>query len=216
MPAFSAQLDDSDLKFIGPILGGVITERSSWRWIYLFNAPAAAVGIMVMLLCWPRQFRTYKKPDISWQSLRQVDWLGAILLLAASTLLVFAFQEGGSTAYAWNSATIVSTLTISGICWVAFFSWIAWLSFGNGGQLRSIFPLHIALTRPIGPAILYVDPFKHFESILLILQKPRTANRLSLLRRSHKSASALSDSQRKLPYHGWCTSITPSMLYSTW
>ena len=138
----------------GPILGGVITERSSWRWIYLFNAPAAAVGIIAILICWPRQFQAFKSPKISWQSLRRVDWLGAVLLLAASTLLVFALQEGGSTAYAWNSATIVSTLTISGLCWVAFCSWIARLSFGNRGQLRAIFPLHIALTRPVGPAIL--------------------------------------------------------------
>ena len=111
-----------------------------------------------MLISWPRKEKSYKKPSISLQSLRRVDWLGAVLLLAASTLLVFALQEGGSTAFAWNSALIVSTLTVSGICWVGFFVWISYLSFGNGIRLRAIFPFTIALTRPIGPAIMCVHP----------------------------------------------------------
>lgn len=142
----------------GPILGGVITEKASWRWIYLFNTPAAAAGIAVMLFCWPRKDKMYTKPKISWQSLRQVDWLGAVLLLAASTLLVFALQEAGSRAFTWSSATIVSTLTISGACWIGFFAWISWLSFSRVRYPRAIFPFTIALTRPVGPAIVCVDP----------------------------------------------------------
>ena len=147
-------MGDSCSATTGPILGGVITERSSWRWIYLFNGPAAAVGVALMLLSWPRKLQAHKNPHISWQSLTQVDWLGAVLLLAASTLLVFALQEGGSTTSPWNSATIVSTLSVSGICWIGFFAWISWLSFGSGGRLRAIFPFNIAISRPIGPAIM--------------------------------------------------------------
>ncbi|KAK0506855.1 hypothetical protein JMJ35_010709 [Cladonia borealis] len=153
---------------LGPILGGVITERASWRWIYLFNAPAAAVGIAVMLFCWPRKEKSYKKPSITWQSIQQVDWVGAILLLAASILLVFALQEGGSIAYSWSSATIISTLTISGVCWIAFFAWVSWLSFRTDIQLRAIFPFTIALTGPVGPAIILIllNGFPYFVAII--------------------------------------------------
>ena len=147
-------MNEAYSAIIGPILGGVITERASWRWIYLFNAPAAGLGIAIMLICWPQNEKSYKKPTITWKSIQQVDWVGAILLLAASILLVFALQEGGSTAYSWNSATIISTLTISGVCWIGFFAWISWLSFGNVLRLRAIFPFTIALTRPVGPAIM--------------------------------------------------------------
>ena len=136
----------------------MITQRASWRWIYLFNAPVAAVGITIMMIFWPRREKSYQMPYISWRSLQQVDWLGAVLLLAASTLLVFALQEGGSTTFSWNSSTIVAILTVSGACWVTFFAWISWLSFGGFHELRAIFPFEIALTRPVGPAIMYVAP----------------------------------------------------------
>ncbi len=149
--------DSTHFTPTGPILGGVITERASWRWIYLFNAPAAAVGIAVLLLCWPRAEKTYTRPKVSLRSLQQVDWLGAVLLLGGSTLLVFALQEGGSTAFSWRSPTIICTLTFSGFCWIAFFTWTSWLSFGPTHRLRAIFPMTIAISRPIGPAILLVD-----------------------------------------------------------
>lgn len=111
-----------------------------------------------MLFCWPRKEKTYENSSVSVRSLKQVDWLGAILLVAASTLLVFALQEAGSTAFSWNSGVIVSTLTVSGLCWIGFFAWITWLSFSNVHRLRAIFPFTIALARPVGPAIMYVAP----------------------------------------------------------
>ncbi|KAL8730918.1 MAG: hypothetical protein Q9181_004490 [Wetmoreana brouardii] len=162
----------------GPVLGGVITERASWRWIYLFNAPAAAVGITIMLLCWPRNEKAHKQPSISWRSLQQVDWLGAVLLLAASTLLVFGLQEGGSTTYSWSSATIITTLTTSGVCWIGFFAWISWLSLGDAQRLRAIFPFTIALTRPVGPAIILVllTGFPYFVAIINLPQRFQVVN----------------------------------------
>ena len=206
-------MDNAYSAITGPILGGVITERASWRWIYLFNAPAAALGIAIMLICWPSKEKSYKKPSITWHSIQQVDWVGAILLLAASILLVFALQEGGSTAYSWNSATIISTLTISGVCWIGFFAWISWLSFGNVLRLRAIFPFTIALTRPVGPAIMYVEfPRTNFD-ILLIHEKPHTTYWLSLLRCDYQPAPAFPGSQRRLSDYGWCTLATHAELH---
>lgn len=145
------------LTCAGPILGGVITTESTWRWIYLFNAPCAAIGVLGLLLFWPRPKGSGTAAKVSLQSLRNVDFLGAILLLAASTLLVFALQEAGGAAYAWNSAVIISTLVLSSFCWVAFLGWISWLSLSaRTFPMRAIFPVNIALTRPTGPAILYV------------------------------------------------------------
>ena len=166
-----------------------------------------------MLICWPSKEKAYKKPSITWKSIQQVDWVGAILLLVASILLVFALQEGGSTAYSWNSATIISTLTISGGCWIGFFAWISWLSFGNVLQLRAIFPFTIALTRPVGPAIMYVDFSRTNFEILLIYEKPHTTYWLSLLRCDYQLTPALPDSQRRLSDYGWCTLTAPAKLH---
>ncbi|KFY77332.1 hypothetical protein V499_03250 [Pseudogymnoascus sp. VKM F-103] len=137
---------------LGPILGGVITHNSTWRWIYLFNAPAAVLGIGLILIAWPAQ--ADRKNRLS-TSLAQMDVLGAFLLLVATVLLVFALQQAGSQEYAWSSPVIVATLTISAASWVAFIAWIAYLESGRSGlRIKAIFPLSIALKRPTGPGIL--------------------------------------------------------------
>ncbi|KFY85515.1 hypothetical protein V500_08351 [Pseudogymnoascus sp. VKM F-4518 (FW-2643)] len=137
---------------LGPILGGVITHNSTWRWIYLFNAPAAVLGVGLILIAWPAQ--ADRKNRLS-TSLAQMDVLGALLLLIATVLLVFALQQAGSQEYAWSSPVIVATLTISAVSWVSFVAWIAWLESGRSGlRIKAIFPLSIALKRPTGPGIL--------------------------------------------------------------
>ncbi|KFY42310.1 hypothetical protein V495_04564 [Pseudogymnoascus sp. VKM F-4514 (FW-929)] len=137
---------------LGPILGGVITHNSTWRWIYLFNAPAAVLGVGLILIAWPAQ--ADRKNRLS-TSIAQMDVLGALLLLIASVLLVFALQQAGSQEFAWNSPVIVATLTVSSVSWAAFVAWIAWLESGRSGlRIKAIFPLSIALKRPTGPAIL--------------------------------------------------------------
>jgi hypothetical protein len=84
-----------------------------------------------------------------------MDVVGAFLLLVASVLLVFALQQAGSQAYRWDSATIIATLVVSSVSWVAFIAWIFWLEFGGAKmQTSAIFPLSVALHRPTGPGIL--------------------------------------------------------------
>ena len=34
---------------IGPILGGVITENFSWRWVFFINLPVGIVAILLIL-----------------------------------------------------------------------------------------------------------------------------------------------------------------------
>lgn len=140
---------------VGPVLGGVITEKAGWRWIYLFNAPAAAVIIIPFLLAWPKTRKTSNQTRRL--LLSQMDVPGALLLLTASTLLLFALQQAGGNRETWGSAAIIASLVIGSICWILFFSWSFFLEFGNtitNINLKPIFPLSVALHRPTGPAIL--------------------------------------------------------------
>lgn len=128
-------------------------QRTTWRWIYLFNGPAAAVAIPVLLIAWPRRPKADSRTLSS--VLAQIDILGAIFLLAASVLLVFGIQEAGAMRYRWDSAVIVTTLVLSGVCWLAFTGWIFWLGSSPAGlRKQPIFPLSAALQRPTGPALL--------------------------------------------------------------
>lgn len=79
---------------VGPTLGGVFSEYTSWRWIFLINIPlclvaAAAIG-----------WRFHEQRE---RRRAQVDVLGATLLTAALTLLVLGVLEGGQS-WAWASA----------------------------------------------------------------------------------------------------------------
>jgi len=85
----------------------------------------------------------------------QMDIPGALLLLVASTLLVFALEEAGSRRYDWDSPAIIVSLVISATSCCAFIAWIFWLDSDRSRvQIKPIFPLSVALKRPTGPAIL--------------------------------------------------------------
>lgn len=139
-------------NFAGPVLGGVITQQSSWRWIYLFNAPAAALIVIPFWIAWPKEAKKNTKRTLL---LNELDLPGAVLLLAASTLLVFALQQAGGKRYEWNSPIIIGTLIVSAVCWIGLFAWIILLEYGKTNiKMKAIFPVSVALQRPIGSALL--------------------------------------------------------------
>ena len=116
--------------------------------------PVAGLLVPALLLSWPKGQGSWNWRKLS---LARLDFVGAILLLGGSALLVFTLQEAGAARFAWKSAAAISTLTISGVCWIAFFASTALPLVGLGWKsFKPIFPLSVALERPTGPTILYL------------------------------------------------------------
>ncbi|KAF5700460.1 major facilitator superfamily transporter [Fusarium globosum] len=108
---------------LGPILGGAITDHTTWRWVFYFNGPGGALAAVLLAFSVPFNF-PYGESDQFFHSLaskqmwKRVDFVGMAVSLAASILIIFALEQGG-VAYPWGSGAIVSTFVLSGVFWIA-------------------------------------------------------------------------------------------------
>ncbi|KAI1087573.1 drug resistance transporter EmrB/QacA subfamily [Rostrohypoxylon terebratum] len=145
---------------LGPILGGAINDHSSWRWVFLLNAPAGVVVTGLIAFVMPTHFPNLDNPTvrltfrtkITRASLRRLDLIGAVLLLFSSALIVFAFEEAGSR-YNWKSPIILSTITIGGMLFLGFIVWEKFVDRPRATQ-EPIFPLRLMKDRMFSALIL--------------------------------------------------------------
>jgi EmrB/QacA subfamily drug resistance transporter len=83
---------------VGPVLGGLITDLLSWHWIFYVNLPIGAVALVVIEKSLRRPHRANP---------HKIDYLGALLLTAATTAFLVILTVGG-IQWAWNSANIIA------------------------------------------------------------------------------------------------------------
>src|SRR5215475_3054564 len=82
----------------GPVLGGVFAEHLHWSMVFWINLPLAAAALALLL---PKMA---KIP--AYHRRRKVDWLGGVLLMAASVVFMLVLTWGGNR-YLWLSPTII-------------------------------------------------------------------------------------------------------------
>ncbi|HLK38967.1 MAG TPA: MFS transporter [Polyangiaceae bacterium] len=72
---------------VGPVAGGWVVEHASWRWLFFFNAPLAAV---VAAIAWRRvaEMRDETAPA-------HLDWPGAALAVSGLGVVTFALVDSG-------------------------------------------------------------------------------------------------------------------------
>ncbi|ELQ33364.1 major facilitator superfamily transporter [Pyricularia oryzae Y34] len=100
---------------LGPIIGGAITTRASWRWCFWFNLPVGAVIVLLIVFYLPNNMESTMSTSgkkMTWgQLIMRLDPLGTLLLLTSLICLVLALQWGGENN-AWSDGKVVAALTV--------------------------------------------------------------------------------------------------------
>ncbi|KAJ5584472.1 uncharacterized protein N7459_004272 [Penicillium hispanicum] len=95
---------------IAPVLGGVLTERASWRWCFWINLPIT--GLVFLLLWFTLKLDTPHTPI--WDGLKAVDWTGCMFVIGSTIMLLLGLDFGGVT-HPWDSATVICLIVFSAV-----------------------------------------------------------------------------------------------------
>ncbi|KAJ7495595.1 putative efflux pump antibiotic resistance protein [Mycena latifolia] len=105
---------------VGPLLGGALTEKASWRYNFWINLPLGAVTVLVIIIFFkpPAPTRESQPMPLA-KRIQQFDPWGTLVFIPAIVSLLLVLQWGGSK-YAWGNGRIIALLILFCVLIAAF------------------------------------------------------------------------------------------------
>jgi EmrB/QacA subfamily drug resistance transporter len=93
---------------LGPVLGGVLVQISSWRAVFLVNLPVGVIAIVLTALF---------VPESKAEKARQIDPVGQVLVIAALASMTYGIIDAPTAG--WTSARTLVLVGVAVACFVA-------------------------------------------------------------------------------------------------
>jgi EmrB/QacA subfamily drug resistance transporter len=125
---------------VGPVVGGLILNWLSWRWLFLVNVPLIAAGL---LLAW--RYLPADRPD-STAGRWRLDWIGLGLLAPALTGILLGLSRLSEDAGLGHAGVLVP-LVAGFVLLAAFIAWAV-----RPGDHQPIVDIRLLRVRSLGSA----------------------------------------------------------------
>jgi MFS family permease len=129
---------------LGPVIGGAFTDSGAgWRWAFYINLPIGGLILPLLVFLVPDFDAQKGKPY--WERVKQIDWIGVVLLTGTIVSLILALTFGGNE-YAWNSGQVIGTFVTFGVLLMLFaFSQTLYMPWQT--KERRVFPVEMLFMR---------------------------------------------------------------------
>ncbi|MFL5779362.1 MAG: MDR family MFS transporter [Chloroflexota bacterium] len=140
-------------SLLGPGIGGFITDRFGWHWIFFVNVPVAIVSLVIL---W-RLLPAIKRPDAA----RNIDYLGAAVFTAA--IAPFLIGLSNKQTGDWTDPA-VGGLILLGLAFGVLFLWV------ESRAPEPIVPLGLFRTRnfTVSVAAMFLAAFGFFGAVIFL------------------------------------------------
>ncbi|KAF2800649.1 MFS general substrate transporter [Melanomma pulvis-pyrius CBS 109.77] len=144
---------------MGPVVGGVFTDRITWRWCFWINLPIGLVAFLLVVFSLQLKYvANIAERQLPLKTkLKRVDPIGIVLLFGFVSCLCIALQDGGNNI-PWSSSRVIGLLVGFGALKILF--WITQWRLGE----HALIPVRFLRQRTVafGSLFLFCDNMSNY------------------------------------------------------